>query len=295
LEMKLSIVIPAFNVECYLGLCLDSVISSVAHCGLRTTPKVIVVDDGSTDGTFEIARNFANKQARITVIRHEENRGVSTARNTGIDQASGDWILMLDADNLLAPDALITIPESIKNAPDVDVLVLAMDLVDEEGRTLGKFYGDRIQSDPGQQLRENPYRLLSDNFIDNFSVIRRKIALDQRYDETLSQLEDWDFWIRAMFSYGAKFIFIPTVCGSYRLRSQSLTRSFSVANVEYLDTLIQIYCKVLKLFPHTNLPESLLSQTLINLRQVSLEFIKYSGYRTWEVSDAFSQLIGVQP
>ncbi|OWA36933.1 hypothetical protein B9G55_02320 [Saccharibacillus sp. O16] len=90
---SVSIVIPVFNVEKYLKKCLDSLSAQT----LREI-EIIVVDDGSTDGSLAVARECARGDARIQVI-HQENRGVSGARNTGLDAASGDYIGFVDPDD----------------------------------------------------------------------------------------------------------------------------------------------------------------------------------------------------
>ncbi len=94
--MKLSIIIPAYNAEAYLPQCLDSILAQ-EHRGC----EVIVVDDGSTDGTAALLERYPD----VKVI-HQENRGMSTARNRGLDEAQGEYILFVDSDDLLTDGAL---------------------------------------------------------------------------------------------------------------------------------------------------------------------------------------------
>ena len=93
--MKLSVIIPCYNAERYLGECLDSVLSQS-----ETDFEVILVDDGSRDGTLAIAKNYASRDARVTAL-HQENAGVCAARNLGLDRAQGEWVTFVDADDLL--------------------------------------------------------------------------------------------------------------------------------------------------------------------------------------------------
>lgn len=97
--MKLSIIIPAYNAEAYLPQCLDSILAQ-EHRGC----EVIVVDDGSTDGTAALLERYPD----VKVI-HQENRGMSTARNRGLDEARGEYILFVDSDDLLTDGALATL------------------------------------------------------------------------------------------------------------------------------------------------------------------------------------------
>ena len=95
---KISIIIPAYNIEQYLERCLKSV-QNQTYGNLQ----VIVVDDGSTDGTGQIADFFAKKDNRFSVI-HKRNGGVSAARKTGLEKAEGDYIGFVDGDDYIEPE-----------------------------------------------------------------------------------------------------------------------------------------------------------------------------------------------
>ena len=97
-EKLVSVIIPAYNIEDYIGRCLDSIISQTYK-----NLEIIVVDDGSRDHTGEILDNYAKKDRRIKVI-HKENGGVSSARNKGIEAAEGDYIGFIDGDDLIEPE-----------------------------------------------------------------------------------------------------------------------------------------------------------------------------------------------
>ncbi len=97
---KISVLIPSYQVEPFISRCLDSVIS-------QTYPnlEILVVDDGSSDGTFGVLETYAANDDRIRVWR-EVHRGVSIVRNQLLEEASGDYLFFLDADDFLTPDAL---------------------------------------------------------------------------------------------------------------------------------------------------------------------------------------------
>lgn len=97
--MKLSIIIPAYNAEAYLPQCLDSILAQE-----HKDCEVIVVDDGSTDGTAALLECYPD----VKVV-HQENHGMSTARNRGLDEAQGEYILFVDSDDLLTAGALETL------------------------------------------------------------------------------------------------------------------------------------------------------------------------------------------
>lgn len=99
LPVKISVVIPVYNVEQYLSLCVTSCINQTLN-----DVEFIFVNDGSTDRSAEILQEFAKQDLRIRVI-NQHNQGVSAARNTGLQNAQGQYIMFLDADDYLSPNA----------------------------------------------------------------------------------------------------------------------------------------------------------------------------------------------
>ncbi len=96
-KSQVSIIVPVFNVNLYLSECLDSICSQTFR-----NIEIILIDDGSTDGSEKICDDYAKKDSRITVI-HKENGGLAEARNLGISQAKCEYICMIDADDVVAP------------------------------------------------------------------------------------------------------------------------------------------------------------------------------------------------
>lgn len=125
--MKISVIVPVYNVEKYLPRCLDSIIQQ-SYKNL----EIILVDDGSTDNSGVICDEYAKRDARIRVI-HKENGGVSSARNTGLDvcTSGGDCIAFVDSDDWLELDVFDFAAENIGNN---DILVFDYFLVDEDSK-----------------------------------------------------------------------------------------------------------------------------------------------------------------
>ena len=98
-EKLLSVIVPVYNVESYLSRCVDSILS---QSGVML--EVLLVDDGSTDASGKICDSYAARDGRVKVI-HKENGGLSSARNTGLDRASGDYVTFVDSDDYLEPEA----------------------------------------------------------------------------------------------------------------------------------------------------------------------------------------------
>ncbi len=96
---RITVIIPAYNIEAYLGKCLEGVLAQTCR-----ELEIILVDDGSTDGTGAVCDAFAARDERIRVI-HQSNGGLSRARNAALETANGDWIAFVDGDDLIPPEA----------------------------------------------------------------------------------------------------------------------------------------------------------------------------------------------
>ena len=113
---KISVIIPAYNVEKYIIECLQS-LNNQTHKDL----EIIVVDDGSIDNTFNIVKNYSKDLDNVLLV-HQENGGVCVARNKGLDLATGQYVMFVDADDFIPSDAIETLyNDIIKNDADMAV------------------------------------------------------------------------------------------------------------------------------------------------------------------------------
>lgn len=117
--MLLSIIIPAYNAELYIGRCLASVYNTALP---DNAFEVVAINDGSTDNTVELIRAYCRIHSNLTLI-NKNNEGVSSARNDGIKVASGDYLLFLDADDELIDDALKSVLDYLNGKKKIDMLV----------------------------------------------------------------------------------------------------------------------------------------------------------------------------
>jgi hypothetical protein len=188
-----------------------------------------VVDDGSTDGTAALAEGAALGDARIR-LRSQENAGAAAARNAGADVARGDWLCMLDADDLLAPTFLERVLAFIDAQPGYDIYSANGDMLLANGTKRPLLSGaawSRARSvTVEEQLRES---LVPQTSLMN----RRTFELCGGYRNVYS--EDYDFWLRALI-LGAKQIFLPERLWTYRRLEGSKTRAL----VREAESLLEI-------------------------------------------------------
>jgi glycosyltransferase involved in cell wall biosynthesis len=217
LEMQpsFSVVIPVYQGAATVGAAVTSALEQTAP-----PREVIVVDDGSTDDLAGTLQPFAG---RICVLR-KENGGAASARNVGAAAAEGDFVAFLDSDDIWEATYLEAIGELARVRPDLDLL--STDVYYEvEGTVTTRFYEhvDFVVDD--QRLA-----ILDGCFVGWPAVRRRRLLELGGFDESLLVAEDWDAWMRMIFS-GSKGGLVPEPLLRYRRHAGSLTakRAFSLA------------------------------------------------------------------
>ena len=118
MRLKISVIVPVYNVESYLGECLESIVTQQYD-----NYEVICVNDGSTDNSLRILNEYADRYEKVRVIS-KENGGLSSARNCGIDNASGDYLYFLDSDDMLADNNVLADMALYAQKDDLDILYL---------------------------------------------------------------------------------------------------------------------------------------------------------------------------
>lgn len=129
--MKFSVIVPVYNVQKYLKRCLDSVLNQTYK-----NYEIILIDDGSTDCSGDICDQYEKKYNDVKVI-HQENQGLSAARNCGLEAAKGEWIVFVDSDDWIEQDMLRTISEYMKET-DADLYGFNTRKVDENNMEAGR-------------------------------------------------------------------------------------------------------------------------------------------------------------
>ena len=124
--MKISVIIPVYNVEKYLKKCVDSVLAQDF-----SDYEILLIDDGSTDSSGKICDEYAEKNPIIKVI-HQENKGLGGARNTGISSAQGEYLLFVDSDDAIKNNALLMLSKTAHET-EADVVFFGADFIDENG------------------------------------------------------------------------------------------------------------------------------------------------------------------
>ncbi|WP_263261296.1 glycosyltransferase family 2 protein [Pseudomonas sp. RIT-PI-S] len=182
-NILISVVIPTYNYAHYLTRVLDSITSQVME-----NIEVIVVDDGSTDGTLELLRQYASRWPVVDVVT-QSNAGAGAARNAGIRRARGEYILPLDADDELTPTALAAFKEAVSSRPELDVVLGGHISVGPDGKEKSRM--------PAAVLAMPEYAMARQYLLEkriaishSCTLFRRACLLARPYPENLKAGED---------------------------------------------------------------------------------------------------------
>ena len=225
----ISVIIPAYNVERYLDDCLKSV-----TCQTYDNLEIIIVDDGSTDGTASICDKWAEKDSRIIVF-HNPNDGLSIARNKGLEVAKGQYISFIDSDDYFEPDAIESLYETAK-FNDADLVVAQGRKVTETGELIEQGGNDGTQKAISE---EDFWKRYSDNLY--YIVIWSKLYKASLFENIRFPVGviNEDVEVSRLTAAAAENIVSLNKCiYNYRIRNGSITRSpFGLKNL-YVITAI---------------------------------------------------------
>jgi glycosyltransferase involved in cell wall biosynthesis len=221
---EVSVIIPVRNLESYIDDAIGSVLAQDF-----TDFELIVVDDGSTDGTQAKVRSWMQRDRRILLIGNIYRPGVSGARNTGLDAARGTFVAFLDGDDTWYPGSLGARVARLKSVRRGDFVHGVLDLVDEALVPLGPVIGAK-RSISFDDTSGNPASL-------NACLFPRSLIGEFRFSEDLDSGEDWLF-IAQILRTGAVSHFVPEGGGTYRVRADSKVNSDPFAHERALEPIL---------------------------------------------------------
>lgn len=224
---KLTIIIPVYNAEKYLKQALDSVLSQ-SFSGF----EVIAVNDASKDNSLELLETYHQKDKRIKIIDLKENKGSGYGRNLAIKKAQGDYIVFLDADDFLMPNALRFAQKTLRKKPKASVLVWGFQMCNKKGVPKRAF----IPLSPDKKMGETPFQLgllrRKGFFAFPWIYIVKKSFVKEhqlRFTEGIF-FQDIQFTMQALY-FAKSVSVIPKACINYRKHVGSVTGNSSVKKI----------------------------------------------------------------
>lgn len=187
---QVSVMMPAYNAEAFLAESVESILNQTF-----TDFELLILNDGSTDGTLALAQTFAEKDPRVRVLDNGENRGLAYTRNRLLREAQGEFLAILDSDDISLSERLAKQVAYLQAHPEVGVL---------GGWVIPYSKGEQSTEEKGVwQLLGNPARvatrLLFQNVIAQSTVMLRREVAVLGYDDSFPPAEDYHLWVRASF------------------------------------------------------------------------------------------------
>ena len=206
-----SVVIPCYNQAQYLGEAIQSALDQSYR-----DFEIIVVDDGSTDNTSQVIASFGDA---IRYVR-QANRGLAGARNTGIQAARGEFIGLLDSDDMWLPDYLAAMIQAFGDDRTIGAVYSGWHYIDAAGKMLPR---TNIHIFPRDQVH---HAMTSMNFVVPSGVVVRRTCFEKLglFDETFGQAqgcEDWDMWLRVLRDYA--MVGVPQALVKYRTHGENMS------------------------------------------------------------------------
>jgi glycosyltransferase involved in cell wall biosynthesis len=224
-----SVIMPAYNVEPYVG---DAIRSALAQT--YADFELIVVDDGSKDGTADVVKSMVRQDKRVMLVQ-QTNRGLAGARNSALRAARGDFFALLDSDDLWEPEFLAEQMAIMEARPEVDI-------VTGNGWYLGGAKdGQLARPFPDSRPAPDLASIIGDEWsVFIMSVVRRHVYTTiGPYDENMRSNEDYDYGLRAAVA-GFTFTRNDRPLGHYRIRADSL----SASDVRMIRGILHVYTKL---------------------------------------------------
>jgi glycosyltransferase involved in cell wall biosynthesis len=234
--LRLSVVIPFYNVEKYIAQCLRSVLENDMP---EKEFEIVLIDDESPDGSLKIAKEFANKHQNIRIIS-QKNTGISGARNAGIKSAQAPYILFIDSDDWIADNTLSKIVKEAEQK-QLDILEFGIEKVDNHGLVLGK----TSNTSNGEVLQGLVYYSKVRYVNSVFNKLYRKAFLleNQLFFIEKIYVEDFELNTRA-FMAATRVSAVETLIYQYRQSPNSITRNLDNARK---NKMLEDHVTVLKL------------------------------------------------
>ena len=244
--IKISVIVPVYNVENYLIQCLDSIINQTLK-----DIEIICVDDCSPDNSIEILEEYKNKDNRINIIRHSNNQGLGPARNTGLKYANGEYISFVDSDDYIDKNFLFYLYSTAKKY-DSDVTNTINIKNDFDGQLRDHWRFNKIKNLPNCfndsisniSIKDEKENTIEYPYMTAWNKIYRKSFLlenDLYFMDIISGAEDEDFYRRLLIcepkiSYNHNAIYY------YRQRHGSIMNIIQKAsyNQSFMRHLVQL-------------------------------------------------------
>ncbi len=275
-SMTVSVIIPVYNASATLGVCLDSLNRQTIQ-----RFELLFIDDSSTDGSLDILMSYAEQYSTgdfvVKVLRHERNRGVAAARNTGLEYATGEYVYYVDADDFIEPDTLECL---LKEAQEKE-----LDIVGHEWfltfKSDERYMKQPLFVTPDEALRQMMCGVMRWNLW--LFLVRRSLYVENniRFIEGMNMGEDMMVMMK-LFACAKRVAIINRAFYHYgQSNSGSLTKTYSAEHIRQVTNNVQEAEQFISASSYVGLLSEFIPLLKLNIKLPLLITDDESRYRQW--------------
>lgn len=277
MDLKISFIVPVFNCEKYIKKCISSIINQEI-----SSYEIIAINDGSTDNSLKILKKMQERCSRLKVI-DQENHGVSYARNVGLKEASGEYIIFVDSDDFLEENSLSDINNILEKYDYPDIIKFSYNMINKFNK---KIYTYSIKND--FIIKKDDYEKNIFPYIFNTydlsgvwaTAFSKKIIDEIRFEEDIKYGEDMLF-MNNILKKSNTIVFLSTSVYNYFENVDSATNKIDInKSIKQIDDNIEVFEQVNKLFKLKQ--EKIIKDRVSKLIRYKAVFFANSNYKKYK-------------
>lgn len=225
---RVDVVMPAFNAGLYIGEAIKSVVGQT-----YANWVLWILDDGSTDGTRDLAAEYASSDSRVHVLSHAQNAGIPASLNDAIAAGSAPLVTFVGADDRWTPAFLSRQLRALEAEPNAVAVASDAWIIDRHGRRSGKRWSS-LQPPPPGSTYGTPFEILRENHVCSVAVLwRRQAAAGLVFNTSIPCMNDWFFWLE--LSKRGRIAYNPEPLVEYRVHGANVSVGFRRRDEELVD------------------------------------------------------------
>ena len=233
----ISIIVPCYNVQEYINECVKSLLDQD-----YPNLEILLIDDGSTDGTGNLAKEFAAKNANV-IYHRQENGGLSCARNTGIDLSKGEYIAFVDSDDYVKRDYISKLYNALNNS-DADISACGYSKFGAEEETVTFDTDKLISSHEAMRILGDIYPKENVLLVIACNKLFKKSLFDN-YRFSLNKIHEDEFAAHRLLGAADSIMLVSDSLYLYRIRENSITGGANYQSIKHMDYIDALYDRLL--------------------------------------------------
>ena len=243
MEEKISVIVPVYNVEDYIERCVESILKQT-----YTNFELILINDGSTDASGKLCDLFASKNDNIRVF-HIENKGVSNARNLGIEQSLGNWLTFIDSDDFVTNDYLETLIGAVEGDASVGFSIACLHHIKNGEVTELSVLSGKKERWSAEQTMKELLATTRTSFFPVAKLFKKEILSSFTFNTDYHLAEDALFLTEVLLNTRCSSVFVDKPIYYYDHREGSATTSVTKHVFDTIEVYKIIISEVFQIFP----------------------------------------------